>query len=101
MKKEREETLVELCKRLVKERRYSIEEGGVVNILSKNMKEVGFDEVTIDKYGNIIGCISRNKDFWHWPSKENIAFLVNEYIKVIQLTKVTECYYGIIEALLK
>lgn len=48
MKKEREETLVELCKRLVKERRYSIEEGGVVNILSKNMKEVGFDEVTID-----------------------------------------------------
>lgn len=35
------------------------------------------------------------------PSKENLAHTINEYIEIDQLTKVTECYYGVMEALLK
>ena len=35
------------------------------------------------------------------PSRENLAHTLNEYIEIDQLTKVTECYYGVIEALLK
>jgi putative selenium metabolism hydrolase len=35
------------------------------------------------------------------PSRENLAHTVNEYIEIEQLTKVTECYYGVMKALLK
>lgn len=35
------------------------------------------------------------------PSKENLAHTINEYIEIDQLTKVTECYYGVMKALLK
>lgn len=41
------------------------------------------------------------KTFGLGPSKENLAHTLNEYIEVEQLTKVTECYYGVMEALLK
>lgn len=35
------------------------------------------------------------------PSRENLAHTINEYIEIEQLTKVTECYYGVLKALLK
>ena len=35
------------------------------------------------------------------PSLENLAHTIDEYIEIEQLTKVTECYYCIMEALLK
>lgn len=35
------------------------------------------------------------------PSRENLAHTINEYIEIEQLTKVTECYYGVMKALLK
>lgn len=35
------------------------------------------------------------------PSKENLAHTINEYIEIDQLTKVAECYYGVMETLLK
>lgn len=35
------------------------------------------------------------------PSQENLAHTVNEYIAVEQLSKVTDCYYGVMKALLK
>lgn len=41
------------------------------------------------------------KTFGLGPSKENLAHTLNEYIEVEQLIKVTECYYGVMEALLK
>lgn len=57
MDKEREEQVISLCQKLVQQKSYSGEESGVVSVLSENMKQMGFDEVTVDKYGNIIGCI--------------------------------------------
>ncbi len=41
------------------------------------------------------------KTFGLGPSKENLAHTVNEYIEVDQLVKVTDCYYGVMQALLK
>jgi len=35
------------------------------------------------------------------PSRENLAHTLNEYIEIDQLTKVTDCYYGVMKALLK
>lgn len=35
------------------------------------------------------------------PSLESLAHTIDEYIEIDQLTKVTECYYGIMKALLK
>ena len=55
--KEREEAVVSLCQKVIRQRSYSGEEQGVANVLKENMQAMGFDEVAIDKYGNIIGCI--------------------------------------------
>ena len=41
------------------------------------------------------------KTFGLGPSKENLAHTMNEYIEIDQLTKVTQCYYGVMQALLK
>lgn len=57
----RKDNLHHLCQRLVQAQSYSGQEGEVVQILKEVMTEVGFDEVYIDKYGNIIGKICGNR----------------------------------------
>ena len=71
MEKEREEQVISLCQKLIQQKSYSGEESGVVGVLSENMKQMGFDEVTVDKYGNPVKgygdiesmrlCVSSNK----------------------------------------
>ena len=51
------EEVVELCKKIVSRRSYSGEENGVAEELKAYMEANGFDQVYIDKYGNIIGKI--------------------------------------------
>ena len=41
------------------------------------------------------------KTFGLGPSRENLAHTVNEHIEIDQLVKVTDCYYGVMKALLK
>lgn len=57
MEKAREEQVILLCQDLIRQRSYSGEEGKVAKVLSDHMKEMGFDQVTMDRYGNVIGCI--------------------------------------------
>ncbi|MEA5134708.1 MAG: YgeY family selenium metabolism-linked hydrolase [Candidatus Fimivivens sp.] len=57
LNKERENAVVTLCQELVRQQSYSGEEQGVAGVLNHNMKQMGFDSVTMDRYGNIIGCI--------------------------------------------
>lgn len=59
--KEREQTVIELCQRLVQSPSYSGQEDKVAEELKKAFKELGFDDVVVDKYGNIIGHIKGNK----------------------------------------
>ena len=57
----RKDQVVNLCQKLIQQKSYSGHEDGVVKVLSENMKDMGFDEVSVDRYGNIIGCIKGSK----------------------------------------
>ena len=82
MDKEREEQVISLCQKLVQQKSYSGGESGVVSVLSENMKQMGFDEVTVDKYGNIIGCIKGKR-----PGKK---ILFDGHIDTVPVTEETE-----------
>ena len=83
--KEREDAVVSLCQKVIRQRSYSGEEQGVANVLKENMQAMGFDEVTIDKYGNIIGCIKGKR-----PGKK---ILFDGHIDTVPVTDETEWQY--------
>ena len=60
--KERKKRVVEALQKAIQAKSYSGEEKDVVEYLEKLFKELGYDSVHIDRYGNIIGCIKGNKD---------------------------------------
>ncbi len=57
LNKNREDEVIALCRKLVQARSYSGEEDQAAEELSLYFKEKGFDDVTVDTYGNIIGRI--------------------------------------------
>lgn len=76
-----------------------------VQAVYTQLKSMGFDP-TITQYnfctnGSHYAGEAGIKTFGLGPSRENLAHTVNEYIEIDQLTKVTECYYGAMQALLK
>jgi len=85
LNKEREQTVINLCQRLVKSSSYSGQEGKVAEELKKAFKELGFDDVVVDKYGNIIGHIKGNK-----PGKK-IVF--DGHIDTVPVSNETEWKY--------
>lgn len=58
---ERQQKVIALCQELIRQKGYSGHEDGVVRALEAEMKQAGFDSVTVDTYGNIIGCIKGNR----------------------------------------
>jgi putative selenium metabolism hydrolase len=56
----REKEVIALCQKLVRAKSYSGEENLAAEELSAFFKEKGFDQVTVDKYGNLIGRIKGN-----------------------------------------
>ena len=85
MEKAREEQVVALCRELVEQKSYSGQEDGVVKVLSGRMKEMGFDQVTVDKYGNIIGCIKGKR-----PGRK---ILFDGHIDTVPVTEEKEWQY--------
>lgn len=85
MEKAREEQVVALCQEMIRQRSCSGEEAGVVKVLSAHMKEMGFDEVTVDRYGNIIGCIKGSR-----PGKK---ILFDGHIDTVPVTEEKEWEY--------
>lgn len=61
LSEDKKQNVIDLCQKLIQAKSYSGEEDKVADVLSNYMKKSGFDEVTIDCYGNIIGCIKGNK----------------------------------------
>ena len=57
LSQEEKQTVEELCIDLIKRPSNSGQEGGVVEALRAYMEKNNFDEVVVDKYGSIIGCI--------------------------------------------
>ncbi|CCH48428.1 YgeY family selenium metabolism-linked hydrolase [Pseudodesulfovibrio piezophilus] len=54
--------VVEVCQRLIQAKSYSGEEGQVAKVLEETMIEFGFDQVDVDKYGNVVGTIYGKED---------------------------------------
>lgn len=57
----RKEEIVELCQSLIRVKSLSGEEKEVAQVLEEAYKKLGFDSVTVDEYGSVIGCIKGNK----------------------------------------
>ena len=58
---QRQEQVLDLCRSLVRCQSYSGQESGVAQLLRDFMTAHGFDCVTTDRYGNVIGCIKGNR----------------------------------------
>ncbi len=85
LSKERQDQVVALCQKLIQQQSYSGHEEGVVKVLSEQLKAEGFDSVTVDKYGNIIGCIKGNR-----PGKK---ILFDGHIDTVPVSDETEWQY--------
>ncbi|WP_408639964.1 YgeY family selenium metabolism-linked hydrolase [Diplocloster agilis] len=53
----RNDEIIRLCKKLISHRSYSGEEMAVADELRMYMEKAGFDGITVDRYGNMIGSI--------------------------------------------
>jgi len=53
----REQQLIALCQGLIQEQSYSGQEAGVAALVQKTFKDLGYDEVVVDEYGNVLGRI--------------------------------------------
>ena len=58
---QRQEQVLSLCRSLVRCPSYSGQESGVAELLRDFMTAHGFDSVTTDRYGNVIGCIKGSR----------------------------------------
>lgn len=83
--KERENQVIELCRKLIQQKSYSGHEDGVAGVLKEELPKLGFDSVTVDKYGNVIGCIKGKK-----PGKK---LLFDGHIDTVPVTDETEWKY--------
>ena len=71
----------------------------------KELNERGYDpEITQYNFctnGSHYAGEAGIQTFGLGPSRENLAHTVSEYVEVDSLAKVTDCYYGVLKALMK
>lgn len=60
-KVELHEKTVELCGKLIQTPSYSGEEQPIAELIAREMRDLGYDEVRFDGYGNVIGCLRGNR----------------------------------------
>lgn len=60
-RKELHEKTLDLCSRLIQAKSNSGEEAEVVAVAAEAFRNLGYDSVSIDGYGNVIGCIKGNR----------------------------------------
>ena len=81
LENKRQEDVIALCRKLIQAKSYSGGEDKVSAAIKEAMTEKGFDEITIDKYGNIIGCIKGKR-----PGKK---ILFDGHIDMVPVTDET------------
>ena len=55
------EEVIKNCQALIQQKSYSGQEGEVVNAIKTMMQHYQFDDIHVDKYGNIVGGIVGNQ----------------------------------------
>ncbi|MBO2526825.1 MAG: YgeY family selenium metabolism-linked hydrolase, partial [Clostridiales bacterium] len=60
-KEQLHEKTVALCGKLIQTRSYSGEEQPIAALIAQEMRDLGYDEVRFDGYGNVIGCLRGNR----------------------------------------
>lgn len=80
--KGQEEKIIALCQQLIQKQSYSGQEAVVANHLSKVFKELGYDDVLLDGYGNVVGHIKGRK-----PGK---AVLLDGHIDTVPVSDVSK-----------
>ena len=61
LSQERKNEVVDICRELISHYTVSGNEKGVVDAIKGRFEKMGFDDVQIDKYGNVIGHIKGSK----------------------------------------
>jgi putative selenium metabolism hydrolase len=56
-----DEKFIDFCKRLIETRSLSGEEDAVADLVEAEMKELGYDEIFRDEWGNVTGCVFGNE----------------------------------------
>ncbi|MBI4865345.1 MAG: YgeY family selenium metabolism-linked hydrolase [Candidatus Wallbacteria bacterium] len=59
--KKYEKDITRFCRDIVRTPSFSCQEGALVEVISKEMKKCGFDEIKVDRMGNVIGRIGNGK----------------------------------------
>jgi len=83
--KDKKDSVIELCQKLIQARSYSGEEAKAAGILREYMLKAGFDEVNVDFYGNVLGCIKGKR-----PGKK---ILFDGHIDTVPVTDEAEWEY--------
>ncbi|MDD3389766.1 MAG: peptidase M20, partial [Synergistaceae bacterium] len=55
MKETRKNDLIQLCRELLRRPGVSGREGDVARFISETMRTLGYDDVSTDSYGNVVG----------------------------------------------
>jgi putative selenium metabolism hydrolase len=79
---ENNEQVVTLCQKLLQIPSFSGEEKRIAEFLIETMQTLGFDEVTIDRYGSVLGCMHGTK-----PGKH---ILLDGHIDTVRIAKPEE-----------
>jgi acetylornithine deacetylase/succinyl-diaminopimelate desuccinylase-like protein len=59
--KKREEALIDLCRAMVRTPSLSGREEAMAGLVKSTMERLGFDEVSVDRFGNVVGKIVLGK----------------------------------------
>ena len=86
----RKNKVIETCKKLIQQKSYSGQENNAATVLKEEMISLGFDDVSADRYGNIIGHIKGNK-----PGKK---VLFDGHIDTVAVVDEATWKYGPFEA---
>lgn len=79
----REQELIKLAQSMIQAKSYSGEEEQAAKTIGEYCTANGFDEVTYDKYGNVIGVIKGNR-----PSDQKyyLTDILTQYLYLTQLS---------------
>ena len=85
LNEQRKNQVVDLCRSLIRQPSYSGQEGGAAAVLRAFMESSGFDSITTDHFGNVIGCIKGIR-----PGKK---LLFDGHIDTVPVSDPSQWYY--------